>query len=317
MRLPRYNSGGFRGVSNPVFADSQTLHRGRIDILAFSQFPRKLDSEKLPTWAPDWSIAVRMPRGAWIWEDPDSYFHSSGRLGSVNGQRVIVNESNTTIELRGVVVDSIRKVGAEVWDPNWLERLDAAAAIRFLDEIKQFCAESERIPEGQEESHAASVAGADDEGSFGWPSIEETREARREVFEKTMVELQEMLGTTTTTKTLAAVTKTLSIDLSSHSQNQNAAHKKVPLEYSSNILEAMRWFHSRRSFISHSGYVGTGPLNAAPGDVVCVFLGAHVPYVIRASGDGSYTLVGDAWVNGIMCGEVLLQNPVVESIVLK
>lgn len=265
-----------------------------------------------------------MPRGAWIWEDPDSYFHSSGRLGSVNGQRVIVNESNTTIELRGVVVDSIRKVGAEVWDPNWLEPLDAAAAIRFLDEIKQFCVESERVPEGQEESHAASVAGADDDGSFGWPSIEESREARRKVFEETMVELQEMLDTTatatTTTKTLAAVTKDLSIETSSHgeSQSHNAAHKKVPLEYSSNILEAMRWFHSRRPFISQSGYVGTGPWNTAPGDVVCVCLGAHVPYVIRPSGnDGSYTLVGDAWVDGIMCGEVLLQNPVVESIVLK
>jgi hypothetical protein len=40
------------------------------------------------------------------------------------------------------------------------------------------------------------------------------------------------------------------------------------------------------------------------GDVICVLLGGSVPYILRPI-DDSYILIGEAYVHGIMDGEVL------------
>ncbi|KPM36393.1 hypothetical protein AK830_g10166 [Neonectria ditissima] len=62
---------------------------------------------------------------------------------------------------------------------------------------------------------------------------------------------------------------------------------------------------SRRLFRTRRGYLGLGTENIAPGDKVCVFLGGNVPLIIRPrpQGDG-FELVGDAYVHGLMEGEV-------------
>lgn len=49
--------------------------------------------------------------------------------------------------------------------------------------------------------------------------------------------------------------------------------------------------------------VGWIPQHAQVGDVVCLLEGAPEPYVIRAAGEGLYTVVGDAYIHGVMQGE--------------
>jgi hypothetical protein len=63
----------------------------------------------------------------------------------------------------------------------------------------------------------------------------------------------------------------------------------------------------RRPFITENGYVGVGPAGMLPGDVVSIFFGAHVPYVIRQESGNPlrFSLVGDAYVYGIMDGEFM------------
>lgn len=63
-------------------------------------------------------------------------------------------------------------------------------------------------------------------------------------------------------------------------------------------------------FITKSGYIGIGPPYTSPGDQVWVFKGGNVPFVMRdASAEGKdqpqLTLVGDAYVHGIMDGEAM------------
>lgn len=58
----------------------------------------------------------------------------------------------------------------------------------------------------------------------------------------------------------------------------------------------------RSFFTTSSGYMGTGPPYARPGDKVCVFQGLNVPFLLRPNGDG-YLLVGEAFVLGLMNGE--------------
>ncbi|KAK2589430.1 hypothetical protein QQS21_012892 [Conoideocrella luteorostrata] len=60
-----------------------------------------------------------------------------------------------------------------------------------------------------------------------------------------------------------------------------------------------------RGFATTRGeYIGLVPPVTQVGDLVVVFYGATVPYVVRKV-RGGYALVGDAFVHGFMCGEAL------------
>lgn len=68
----------------------------------------------------------------------------------------------------------------------------------------------------------------------------------------------------------------------------------------------MRSACTGRSFLlTRKGYYSLGPCVAAPGDMCCVIAGAAVPFILRrVNGGAEYKLVGEAYVNGLMHGEV-------------
>ncbi|KAK5936637.1 hypothetical protein PMZ80_011102 [Knufia obscura] len=69
------------------------------------------------------------------------------------------------------------------------------------------------------------------------------------------------------------------------------------------ILPAMaRWFRGRRFCVTSGNRYAAVPAGTQPGDVICVFLGATVPYVLRPQTDGSLSLVGECYVHGVMNG---------------
>ncbi|OCK79122.1 HET-domain-containing protein [Lepidopterella palustris CBS 459.81] len=57
--------------------------------------------------------------------------------------------------------------------------------------------------------------------------------------------------------------------------------------------------HGRRMFITSKGYIGLGSFCIVPGDFVCVFKGADVPFVLGNRESTSFELVGEAYVHGI------------------
>ncbi|OQV06843.1 hypothetical protein CLAIMM_11361 [Cladophialophora immunda] len=69
------------------------------------------------------------------------------------------------------------------------------------------------------------------------------------------------------------------------------------------VQEVNRIAAGRALFACTSHHLGLGPWNAREGDVLCIFLGTSVPYVIRPLSSGTYHLVGEAYVHGIMYGE--------------
>lgn len=75
------------------------------------------------------------------------------------------------------------------------------------------------------------------------------------------------------------------------------------LEFTASFQQATT---NRRFFITREGYMGLGPRNIEPGDVVCILLGAQVPFVLRAVDDG-YMLLGECYCHGIMNGESVRQ----------
>ncbi|KAK4901388.1 hypothetical protein LTR27_001946 [Elasticomyces elasticus] len=69
--------------------------------------------------------------------------------------------------------------------------------------------------------------------------------------------------------------------------------------------------YRKRLFITAQGYIGLAPANAEVGDLLSAVYGSHMPYVLRKLGAGrardaaglDCTLVGDAYVHGLMNGE--------------
>lgn len=55
--------------------------------------------------------------------------------------------------------------------------------------------------------------------------------------------------------------------------------------------------------LTEKSYVGLVPWIAVPGDVVCIFPGCAVPFVIRRI-DKDFRMVGECYLHGIMNGEV-------------
>ena len=61
----------------------------------------------------------------------------------------------------------------------------------------------------------------------------------------------------------------------------------------------------RSFFVTEKGYMGLGPIELCPGDITCILYGGIIPYVLRPLGDGYYRLLGEAYVHGMMEGQVL------------
>lgn len=56
--------------------------------------------------------------------------------------------------------------------------------------------------------------------------------------------------------------------------------------------------------ITQKVYVGLGPLSARDGDLVCIFLGGHVPFVLRPLNSG-YEMIGECILDGVMEGQAM------------
>ncbi|KAK8024690.1 hypothetical protein PG990_002513 [Apiospora arundinis] len=71
-------------------------------------------------------------------------------------------------------------------------------------------------------------------------------------------------------------------------------------------IMAAQYNMNRCLYRTRRGYLGNGLHDVQRGDVVCVFMGGAVPFILRLRADGEgYTLIGDAYVHGIMDGELV------------
>jgi hypothetical protein len=78
------------------------------------------------------------------------------------------------------------------------------------------------------------------------------------------------------------------------------------------VLDIQQNCGGRSLVLTERGYVGLGPWISEPGDVFCLIPGSRVPFVLRRShdqalqgGNARYLLVGEAYLHGLMRGEVL------------
>lgn len=69
----------------------------------------------------------------------------------------------------------------------------------------------------------------------------------------------------------------------------------------------------RKYFVSQQGYLGVGPMTTLQGDVSAIMFGMNIPLVLRPVGGDHYQIVGEAYVHGIMDGEVMKDSHAVQE----
>jgi hypothetical protein len=57
-------------------------------------------------------------------------------------------------------------------------------------------------------------------------------------------------------------------------------------------------------FITRTGYMGFAPPLIASDDLIVLFSGLEYPMIVRRAVDDAYRLIGPAWIDGMMEGEL-------------
>ncbi|KAJ4309942.1 hypothetical protein N0V84_011234 [Fusarium piperis] len=179
--------------------------------------------------------------------------------------------SEDLVILEGIFIDTIKETG-EHWDPNWLKDVDKAAVASYVESIRGFCDRSPRIHVGREGAETSRIAILD--GTVWFDSVPYPEWG---------------------TECATAVDEILQ---PSANDDESAT---IDTWYSSTLLR----LHTRRAFLTSTGYVGVGPLNTRVGDEVCVFIGGNAAYLVRPEENELHSLVGEAYVHGVMYGELL------------
>lgn len=235
----------------------------------------------MPTWVPDWRMMTFAPIAYDPWREEFAFSAS----GNSHSQQKITSEDLESISLRGTMVDTLKDSGS-IWHPNWLGSLDPDASYKYLSEIRAFCSQSFLIDLEDEETEASRIAIADWDRAGYLGFVANGLDSYRRL-------LKEFAESNTT------------------QQRQSI--------YDSDTWyrRAMQLLRSCRPFISHSGLIGLAPPHAQVDDIICIFLGGQVPYVLRKESDKVYSLVGEAYVHGIMYGEYMKSCPNIKTFRLK
>jgi hypothetical protein len=64
------------------------------------------------------------------------------------------------------------------------------------------------------------------------------------------------------------------------------------------VIRGRKFCHTEK------GYFGQVPRDTAPGDLVCIFSGGGVPFIVRKQNE-TYQIIGECYIHGIMNGEAL------------
>jgi Heterokaryon incompatibility protein (HET) len=110
------------------------LQHGHTDILALSQFPKKLSG--VPKWVPDWTAIIHEPCGGVL---ADAHFTASSKLSVCSPTVSTTLDASGLIALNGCRIDTITEVGTP-WVPAIVGfTKDWAKSTIYISEIEYFC----------------------------------------------------------------------------------------------------------------------------------------------------------------------------------
>ncbi|KAH7629963.1 heterokaryon incompatibility protein-domain-containing protein [Sordaria sp. MPI-SDFR-AT-0083] len=240
-------------------------------LLRYAQFPKdKVEDNDadipLPSWVPDWSN-----------ERKESYEH------------LLPPPDDATLGLCGYLVDTINAMGIP-WD------FHTATDVRYCYYAMGYFAAFKRL-------QVLSEKNSDIYPRRGLKDLDYCR-AKPETVTPAFQQLKEAWRCYTYRLREAIQNN----DLDPYSE----ASKYIEDQWDELTSAKLYTHHTRISdkrspyVTATKGYLGMAPRRSKVGDVVVIFCGDRIPYVIRlkGNGDNTYTFVGEAYCDGIMDGEL-------------
>lgn len=272
---------------------------GRVELLCYSQFPKLDELSHLPSWVPDWRSNLRRSFYTINERMDDHLFVASGH-GSVVEVVQTPTDNRDILGLRGYTVDVIEEVAkGDGWtDMSW----DYERYLGYMAQIddlwqRSICKSDSKGTQLQKEEARWRVP----IGDIYWTWEGDQQRAKTDVARFHEQFLQELKLFDKITR-LAATGEDVSEKLLRWEEEHRGADTKH------NYRESMRKMQGKRPFLTKMGYLGMGPIEGRSGDIVVVFCGGRIPFVLRpldgSSGHSEFLYIGEAYCDGIMDGEV-------------
>jgi hypothetical protein len=263
-----------------------------LDVLSYSRFPKELCG--LPTWVPEWQSNMQQsyypPRSR---ADPHLFNASKDTKMALK-----VTTNTSILSLEGIVADFVEDVG-ETWHKPATIQGNHGLYLTFFSRVRLMCVASAA------KNHPI------------YPSQARRREAEWRV---PIADLYTYAGTTTRPKpevrrqfeAFVALCELFNLgeDPALSGADMEHRHAAVADPDMSHYLTSLETTSGLRPFLTSKGYVGVGPVAMEHGDIVVMLLGARIPYVLRARDEVGWSLVGEAYCDGVMDGELATNVPI-------
>ncbi|KAK4665340.1 hypothetical protein QC763_0061400 [Podospora pseudopauciseta] len=282
----------------------------RVDVLCYSGFPKVVPG--LPSWVPDWKMNT-VKSYYQVQEVVDPHYFAACGEGNLEVQ-VVASWSTRVLGLGGFWVDTVDMLppgdGKKVWsDVNRWDGPRLMGYLRQVEALLQAAISRPNNPYGSDERRLEAIwrvpiADTWDDRSTG---VRASRELKVDVQFRQAVEamLYDIWMKTTTAEPAEAqrIMDEFNWDERMRKGELGAKYRQCMASGGGN----------KKPFLTTKGYVGMGPPDMEVGDVVVVFCGGRIPFVLRqlpAKEDGrkTFSFVGEAFCDGIMDGEAAMEE---------
>ncbi|KAK0666645.1 heterokaryon incompatibility protein-domain-containing protein [Cercophora samala] len=241
--------------------------QGHVDILKWCR-SRQV---RPPTWVPDFAANL-----SYTWSDDVGVplFRATGSKSQpTDSVQEMKGSRPASIRLRGVRLDTVAAVGSVFVHNDEMSYPQAGARQLFM-QVKAFLEQTSQYSTAQR-----------DDALWRIPIFDREYHPTSMYFQRATLERSgrqfELLST------------------------QSVGHPDVTAETMS-YQATMKYDNGARPICLTEGYVGLGPMETTPEDIVVLLYGGSTPFVLRSTGvRGEYHLVGEAYVYGVMDGEMM------------
>ncbi|KAM0431860.1 hypothetical protein ACHAPT_005112 [Fusarium lateritium] len=256
------------------------INKSGLDILRYCN---SLGEDGVPSWAPDWSKPILRPLELFKVKDKKLYSYQASGDTIANFTFENVPGGSAILSLDGIVVDSVLWTGDTLQDPDpHTQAFHAENIDTYLSWIRTLWAvtKSATIPL----PYLFMENGPFGNGEAIW---------RTPIAD---IEPIDGVGWTRATGAFQAIFETLFDE-----ENTSPLDQRLWMKYLSILRVAS---HGRKYFLTHGLRLGLGPPHMEEGDSVALIFGLNVPFVLREVGDSKYRIIGEAYVDGMMDGQM-------------
>uniref|UniRef100_A0A0B7K0G7 Heterokaryon incompatibility domain-containing protein n=2 Tax=Bionectria ochroleuca TaxID=29856 RepID=A0A0B7K0G7_BIOOC len=259
---------------------------------ALFQSPEVQRLEDLPTWVPDLRL-MRADVMASFTVRPQGFFAGG------NGKPVLsVSGDERLLHCQGLLLDSPRRFATPLVE-------------MLLEDIPEFRNSWETTgdpsPERRERRFIRWLRSAY-QTAFGHDRACDLESEAVDSFSRTMSCGTDFLRNRLSPEQIATIWNFIQWKLGPDANKDEATERDstIKLNYATTTRDSLLLLTLGAKFcVTESGRFGQVPLNSKLGDRICVLTGGEVPFVVRPTGSGTYTLIGECYIDGIMDGEAL------------